>query len=269
MTDYNVDRLSTDKIEEFARNFLANCPKLPSGAIDILKSLRSPTVKTIHGPKVLRLTLVADDLLPDNFAQMWAGDGRVTVTARTSLWNQAEASDPNALKELRHEFGHVLLHSGARTKSAVPLDRKLGGNAVHKFIEPDCSAEKQADCIAACLAMPLGKISPPMDVRDVSADWNVPLEEAQWRLERVRLIAPKRISRALERNIDSLRTGLSITEQACALWDQLPCAPDSSPALARMARGFMIERNQYNRYTQTGWTVEAGKIVPLMLKMQG
>src|SRR5450432_2561069 len=125
MTDYTVDRLSTDKIEEFARNYLANCPKLPCGAIDILKSLRLPTVKTIHGLKVLRLKLVADDLLPDKLAQVWASDGRVTVTARTSLWNRADAGGSDALKEFRHEFGHMLLHSGARTKSAVPLDRQL------------------------------------------------------------------------------------------------------------------------------------------------
>ena len=79
---------------------------------------------------------------------------------KISLWNKAQDGDVEALKELRHEFGHVLLHSEARTKSAVSLDRRLGGNAVHKYIDPDCSAENQANWIAACLAMPLSKMHP-------------------------------------------------------------------------------------------------------------
>jgi hypothetical protein len=269
MTDYTVDRLSIEKIEEHARRVLADCPKLPNGAIDILAALRLPTVKTIHGAMVLRLSLVADDLLPGKLAQTWASDGRVTVTARTSLWNKAESHDADALKELRHEFGHVLLHSGARTKSAVTLNRQLGGNANHIFIDADCSAENQADRMAACLAMPFSKILPSMDVRDVSADWNVPLKEAQWRLERVRLIAPKRMSSALMRDIEWLRDGSRLTEQAQALWDKLPSAPDTCPTRARVANGFLIEYCQYNKYTQTGWAVEAGKIVPLMMKMEG
>lgn len=102
MTDYTVDPLSIEKIEEHARRVLADCPKLPNGAIDILAALRLPTVRTIHGAKVLRLSLVADDLLPGKLAQMWASDGRVAVTARTSLWNKAESCDADALKELRH-----------------------------------------------------------------------------------------------------------------------------------------------------------------------
>jgi hypothetical protein len=114
MSDYTVDRLSIERIEEYARHVLADCPKLANGAIDILKTLRLPRVTTIHGIKVLRLNLVADDLLPGKLAQVWAGDGRVTVTARISLWNKGEAGDAGALKELRHEFGHVLLHSGLR-----------------------------------------------------------------------------------------------------------------------------------------------------------
>jgi IrrE N-terminal-like domain len=213
--------------------------------------------------------LVADDLLPGKLAQVWAGNGRTTVTARTSLWNEAEANNASALKDLRHEYGHVLLHSGARTKSAVTLDRQLEGNDIHNFIDPDCSAENQANWIAACLAMPFSKIHPSTDVHDVIADWNVPLSEAEWRLERVRSMAPKRISSALMRDIEWLQAGSRMTEQAQALWDKLPFAPDTCPTRARIANGFLIEYCQYNKYTQTGWAVEAGKIVPLMTKMEG
>ena len=85
MTDYRVDRLTIEKIEEHARACLTDCPKMPNGAIDILATLRAPRVKTIHGIKILRLKLVSDELLPDKLAQVWVGDGRVTVTARTSL----------------------------------------------------------------------------------------------------------------------------------------------------------------------------------------
>jgi IrrE N-terminal-like domain len=269
MSDYRVERLSIEKIEGFARDFLADCPKLPSGAIDILAALRQPRIKTIHGYKVLRLKLEADEHLPDDLAHVWSTDGRVTVTARASLWNRAGAGEVDALKDLRHELGHVLLHSDAQTKSNVTLDRKLAGNATYKFIEDECSAERQADWIAACLAMPSKKIRPEMDVRDVAADWGVPLYEAQWRLERARSVAPKRMSPAVVRDIEWLRAGSRLTEQAQALWDQLPSSPDTSPARARIANGFLIEYCQYNKYTQTGWAVEAGKIVPLMLKMEG
>src|ERR1700693_3376062 len=105
MTDYTVDRLSIEKIEEYAGEVLVSCPKLPNGAIDILSALRQPTVKTIHGRKVLRLKLVADDHLPDDFAHVWSSNDRVTVTARTSLWNRAESNDADALKDLGPGFG--------------------------------------------------------------------------------------------------------------------------------------------------------------------
>lgn len=269
MTDYTVDPLSIERIEQYARSVLADCPNLSNGAIDILKTLRLPSVKTIHGTKILRLNLVADELLPDKFAQVWASSGRVTVTARASLWNRAEDHDPDALKELRHEFGHVVLHSGAATSSAVTLDRRIDGNDIHKFIDQDRSAENQADWIASCVAMPLNQIQPSMDVRDVSANWNVPLDEAQWRLERVRLIAPKRLPDSIRRNIDTLHARTGIPASAQALWEQLPCAPNALPTVARLANGFLVEYGQYKRYTQTGWTVEGMKVVPLMLKMEG
>ena len=269
MSDYRVERLSVDKIEGFARDFLVDCAKLPNGAIDVLAALRQPRIKTIHGYKVLRLILEADEHLPDDLAHVWSSDGRVTVTARTSLWNRAKAGDVDALKDLRHEFGHVLLHSGAQTKSNVTLDRKLAGNATYEFIEDEYSAERQADWIAACLAMPSNKICADMDVRDVAADWAVPLSEAEWRLQRVRSTAPKRISPALMRDIEWLRAGSCVTKQAQTLWDQLPSAPDRPPMRARIANGFLIEYSQYNKYTQTGWAVEAGRILPLLLKMSG
>jgi hypothetical protein len=268
MTDYRVDPISIERIEGFARDVLADCPKLPNGAIDILASLRLPTVKTIRGLRILRLKLVADNFLPDKLAQVWVGGGRITVTARASLWNRAEDHDAEALKDLRHEFGHVVLHPEARTKGNVTLNRELEGNAVYKFIEADRSAENQANWIAACLAMPFDKMSPSMDVRDLIADWNVPKSEAQWRLERVRSVAPKRLPESLKRDINWLRAGSEVTPQAQALWDKLPLASDSSATTARIANGFLVEHCQYNQCTQTGWTVEENKIVPLMLKMQ-
>ena len=112
MSDYPVDRLSIERIEGFARDVLADCPKLPNGAIDILAALRLPTVKTIHGPKILRLKLVADEFLPEDLAHVWSSNGRVTVTARTSLWNKDQANDVGALKVLRHEFGRALALKG-------------------------------------------------------------------------------------------------------------------------------------------------------------
>ncbi len=269
MSDYTVDRLPMERIESFAREVLAECPKLPNGAIDILATLRLPRVWTIHGVKTLRLKLVADDLLPGKLAQVWVGDGRVTVTARTSLWNKAEDSDADALKVLRHEFGHVILHSGARTKGEVTLNREVAGNALHRFIDAERSAENQANWIAACLAMPLSKMQASTDASVGSAAWNVPLDEARCRLEWVRSAAPKRLSGSLKRDINWLRTGSRLTIQAQALWDNLQMAPDRPCTAARIVDGFLIEYEQYNSYTQTGWAVENGKIVPLMSKMEG
>ena len=51
MSDYRVERLSIEKIEGFARDFLADCPKLPGGAINVLAAPRQPRIKTIHGHK--------------------------------------------------------------------------------------------------------------------------------------------------------------------------------------------------------------------------
>ena len=269
MTDYTVASLSIEKIEEHAQQTLTWCPRIPSGAIDILAALRLPTVRTIHGTKTLRLKLVADELLPEKLAQVWAGGNRVTVTVSMSLWNRAQDYEPEALKDLRHEYSHTILHSAARTSSAVTLDRRLGGNAVHNFIDPDRRAENQADWLAACLAMPATKIKPGMDVRDISADWNVPIQEACWRLERVRMAAPKRIPDSFRRNLRAIADCNTIPAFAQALWDQLPCLPDSPSSAVRVAEGFMVELHEFRKCSQTGWAVEGGKIVPLMPNMMG
>jgi hypothetical protein len=267
MSDYPVDRLPIEKIERLAREVLAWCPKLENGAIDILRTLRMSKVKTVHGDKVLRLVLVDDDQLPDDVAHMWASKDRVTITARASLWEKAQQQDPEVLKDLRHEFGHALLHSSGRTASRVPLARKLNGNSDYKSIDTECSAEKQADAMAACLAMPLNKIRPSADVRDVVADWNVLLTEAQWRLERVRLTTPKRIPESIRRDIDRLGVQNGMPAAAQALWDQLPEVSDMSPQVARIADGFLVEYCEYKKCTQTGWIVMSGKVVPLMPRM--
>jgi hypothetical protein len=269
VSDHRVEPLSIDRIEQYARETLARCPRLPCGGIDILAALRQPTVKTIHGQKILRLEIVRDELLPDNLAHVWSAHQRVKVSVRADLWNRATDGDPHALRDLRHEYSHVVLHSGARTKSYATLDRKAGGNATHKFFEDERSAEKQANWFAACLAMPSGKIQPSMDIRNICADWNVPLDEAQRYLERVRATAPKCLPASFKRDIDHLRSGNGVTSTARQLWDQLPYAPDYSPTAARLVDGFLVEYCEYNKYSQTGWGVESGKIIPLMLKMSG
>jgi hypothetical protein len=269
MTDYTVTRRSVEQIEQIARDVLVDCPKLPNGAIDILTALRQPWIKTIQGKKKLRLKLVADELLPDKLAQVWAVKDRVTVTVRASLWTRAAEFDPEGLKELRHEFSHGVLHSEERTKGHVALDRQLLGNKVHNFIDPEQRAEDQADWLEACLAMPRDKVSPEADVRDLVASWNVTLKEAQWRVERVRASAPKRIPETIKRRMETIRAVGRIPDTFQSLWDDLPPAPNFLPSAARLARGYLIEYAQYQKYTQTGWDVESGRIIPLMPKMQG
>ena len=95
MSDYRVEWLSIEKIEGFARDFLADCPKLPSGAIDILAALRQPRIKTIHGYKVLRLKLEADEHLPDDLAHVWSVPIRLTQTpTRYRTPHRTEARAP-------------------------------------------------------------------------------------------------------------------------------------------------------------------------------
>jgi hypothetical protein len=267
MTDYTVTRRSLEQIEQIAKDILAHCPKQPTGAIDILAALRQPRIRTVTGEKILRLKLVANDLLPNRVAQMWGSSERVTITARISLWNRAEEFYVEAQKDLRHEYSHGILHSEERTKGNVPLNRLIGGNKAHEFIEPERRAEDQADWLAACLGMPRETISSSVDVRDLIADLNVTLEEAQWRLEKVRLAAPRRISETLRSSIETIRAAGSIPGDVQALWDNLPLAPDYLPRDGRLAGGFLIEYCQYRMYNQTGWNSENGRIVPLMLKM--
>jgi hypothetical protein len=269
MSDFTVTRRSIEQIEQIACDHLSDCPKLPNGSIDVLTALRQPSIKTIQGSKTLRLKLVADQMLPEKLAQMWASKDRVTITARASLWNRAEEQNPESLKDLRHEYCHGLLHSNERTSGNVALDRQVLGNKVYDFITPEQRAEDQADWLAACLALPRAKISPDANVQDIVAFWNVTLKEALWRLERIRLELPKRIPETMKRRIETLKTAGSIPDTVQALWDGLPYAPDLQPSYARIASGFLVEYSEYRKYTQTGWSAENGRIVPLILKMQG
>lgn len=81
-------------------------------------------------------------------ANAFVSADRSKVFVRLSLIDAAANGDPEAVFDATHELAHVILH-----RATMPLARMADRNNHHKFLQPEESAEHQANVFARAFLM--------------------------------------------------------------------------------------------------------------------
>jgi len=81
-------------------------------------------------------------------ANAFVSPDRRTLYMRESLVARAAVGDPKAVFDAVHELGHIVLH-----RPSIPLARMATRDNRHKFLQPEESAEHQANVFARSFLM--------------------------------------------------------------------------------------------------------------------
>ncbi len=127
-------------------------------------------------------------------ANAFVSKDRRTVYVRQGLIDAAATGDREAVFDAVHELGHVILHS-----ESVPLARMASRDNRHKFLQPEESAEHQANLFARSFLMTDEEVKRFPTEEALSDNCYTPLEQARLRLAEYGRTTAQRM-RSLERH---------------------------------------------------------------------
>lgn len=185
------------------------------------------------------------------------------IYALPSILEAAAMGDPHARFDLSHELFHVLLHPGARKF------RIATGNVTPSFIQQGHSAEWQANFAARAFLMPLKDVRLAQSASQLAADFGVPLDHAEARLNEVCAVkkVPEEVAKFLSEFRGTKKSPTPYSERVKRLevergnlWQQLSEIPGENPSEYRCARGWRVKRSEYLKMTECGWKIHNGEI---------
>lgn len=145
--DFKVSRRYREDIVKLAAQWrAANLAWATANSFDVVRLLQEFVLPTLlkYGREIV-LRIVDDDWeLPDGWVDWDNGE----VCFQNFVWEQALASEPHGRLVVAHEIGHLLLHRDQSFAFSKGLEKKLN------FLEPEESAEQQANWFASALLVP-------------------------------------------------------------------------------------------------------------------
>lgn len=145
--DFKVSRRYRVDIVRLAAQWRAANPNSAiSNSFDVVGLLRDHVLPTLlrHGRQIA-LRIVDDDwALHDGWVDWNNGE----VCFQNGVWEQAIAGEAHGRLVVAHEMGHLLLHKEEDFSFSKGLEKKLD------FLDPEDSAEQQANWFAAALLLP-------------------------------------------------------------------------------------------------------------------
>jgi hypothetical protein len=137
----------------------------------------------------------------------------LTLHVDREIWDLADLGDPKSRFILAHELGHLLMHE--HHEQAYSED----GSGRLTFIQPEESAEVQANWFAACFLAPDHLAWECRDETELCLQFDFPKEYASLRLDEMSRNAPKRSGAtcACCGNIMIVRSDGRLTCETCDL----------------------------------------------------
>jgi hypothetical protein len=160
--------------------------------VNILRCLRTGSVRTLYGSKKLVFKVVDDNGLGAVDAKTEYSGDIVTITCKRSVENRAALGVGRDRMTLAHELGHAIMHSGetnfrhAGARGATPLSATTAYE----------SAEHQAKVFASAFLIH-DDIAANMSIEEISEQFGVSLEAAKICFER--LLKKAERARSVER----------------------------------------------------------------------
>ncbi len=184
---------------------------------------------------------------PDNAmgrANAFVSGDRKSLFLRESLTTRASAGDPQAIFDVVHELGHLVLHPNRGPE----LPRMIDGNIRSRGLDKNSSAEYQANRFARAFLMLPEEIEQFDDVDPLAENCNVPVKQAELRLTEFRLVAQP------------------LPRAARFAWEHARFSSDfafNDPSRYRLSRGgLLVDVAGYNKPDHKfGWFEDCGNIV--------
>jgi len=166
LLDAEVQRVAAGWRKKLNSHFLSNCIDVPSLFAAAGTTLKSGAVNV--------------ELRPDEAmgrANAFVSPDRSTVYFRESVVKAAATGDVEAVFDAVHELGHIVLH-----RAEIPLARMATRDNQHKFLQPEESAEHQANVFARSFLMTDDEVALFPSEEALAENCCTPLHQARLRL---------------------------------------------------------------------------------------
>jgi Zn-dependent peptidase ImmA (M78 family) len=198
LSDAEVQRLAFDWREKLNQHFLSNCLDIPALITAVGDALGSP----------ITVELRPDDAM--GRANAFVSADRSTVYVRASLVDAAAAGDPEAVFDGTHELGHLIMH-----RAQIPLARMASRDNRHAFLQPEESAEHQANLFSRSFLMTDEEVAYYRSAEALSENCFVPLHQAELRL--------REYDRTTGRQIRADKRSEALMEARLKGYEPMPC----------------------------------------------
>ena len=231
LTDGEVENIAVDWRRKLNRFFITN-------SLDV-RALFEAVGESIRWP--IKLSPMRDTDMGD--ANAYVSEDRQTVFMRSSLVAAAAAGNADAIFDAVHELGHIVLHR-------LPVRMARMAERIEKvsFLNPDDSAEHQANYFTRAFLMLAEEVAIYRYPEDLSSHCNTPLSQAAKRLIEISRLPVAKVLR--DAKVESA-------------WLHARTIPGEAPEKFRLSRGgFKAQRGQHMRPSHHyGWYEEFGAVV--------
>lgn len=156
-------------------------------------------------------------------ANAFVSANKSTVYVRQSIVEGAAAGDPDAIFDIVHEMAHVILH-----RVEVPLARMATRDNRHDFLQPEESAEHQANVFARSFLMTDDEVALYPSADALAENCFVPVQQAALRLNEYDRTTGRRLRKAMR---DQTPSGITVARLQG--YDSLPCPECRNRTLVR------------------------------------
>lgn len=180
-TDYKVRFRSYAKVAEIAVNARKKLGIGTYYTFNIVKILRGLVGEEFQSLGALKLDIFDEER--DRIAYVTFAP--LTLHVHREVWELADWGEPKSRFILAHELGHILMHG--HYLQAFSEDEK----ARLKFVQPEESAETQANWFAECFLAPDHLARSCKDESELCQQFDFPCDYAPTRLDDLKRNAPK------------------------------------------------------------------------------
>lgn len=180
-TDYKVRLRSYARVAEIALDARRKLGVAHYFTFNIVRVIRTLVGKTFGKLGELELDIFTDARKHLAYVTF----GPLTLHVDREIWELADLGDPKSRFILAHELGHLLMHE--YHEQAYSED----GSGRLTFIQPEESAETQANWFAACFLAPDHLARGCKDETELCLQFDFPADYASIRLDDMSRNAPK------------------------------------------------------------------------------
>jgi hypothetical protein len=213
LVDYPVQHLPDAEIQTLAQSWRERLnTHFLSDRLDTRELFRA-VGEAVNWP--IGVELRPDTLMGE--ANAFVSGDRRTVYMRQGLLDDAASGDPEAVFDAVHELAHIILH-----RAQVPLARMATRDNQHKHLQPEESAEHQANVFARSFLMTDEEVALYPTPEALSENCFTPAQQAAARIAEYGRTTGRKLKKAQREQSAQTKT-VEIRQARLRGYEALPC----------------------------------------------